>query len=175
MAGTRFSSRTLKSQMMGVTPGTMEIASSPSNVLQIQPLREIFWRMPARSPSEYDQDRTTHRYSATSTTGTTRTTSTMDQARPLTWGKGRAATKEGQAQSPGLERCEWPSGTRGRGTSSVNRQGRVDHPREGDDQRSHEHGRTECISGPVRRRARMLRVSFVRHVSGASPVIQIVR
>ena len=38
--------------LTGVTPGTMEMASSPSWVLQTHPLLENFWRIPARSPSE---------------------------------------------------------------------------------------------------------------------------
>jgi hypothetical protein len=46
------SSRTEKYQMVGVTPGTIDIASSPSYVLQIHPLRLSFWSTPARSPSE---------------------------------------------------------------------------------------------------------------------------
>ena len=36
-------SRTVKCQTSGMAPGRFAIASSPSHVLQIQPLRENFW------------------------------------------------------------------------------------------------------------------------------------
>src|SRR5579864_5946026 len=53
----RSSSRTVKANLSATVPGSVTMAISPSQVLQIHPLRENFCRKPARSPSEYDQCR----------------------------------------------------------------------------------------------------------------------
>src|SRR4030095_12826150 len=70
-----FSSRVLKYQICGATPPTTYSASSPSYVLQIQPFFENFCNMPARSPSEYDQDSENQVHNAAITT--TRTSRIM--------------------------------------------------------------------------------------------------
>src|SRR4051794_20606093 len=62
------SSRVLKYQICGATPPTTYCASSPSYVLQIQPLVENFCSTPARSPSEYDQDSENQVHNAVITT-----------------------------------------------------------------------------------------------------------
>src|SRR5687768_1309248 len=49
----RLSDRTVKGKRSCIAPGTLTIASSPSQVLQIQPFFESFWMYPARSPLEY--------------------------------------------------------------------------------------------------------------------------
>ncbi len=46
------SSHTVKKNFSGVAPGIDTIASSPSQVLQNQPLCESFCTQPARSPDE---------------------------------------------------------------------------------------------------------------------------
>jgi hypothetical protein len=46
------SSRIVKRNFSGVVPGSDTSASSPSQVLQIQPFFESFCTQPARSPSE---------------------------------------------------------------------------------------------------------------------------
>src|SRR2546427_7226637 len=58
-------------------PGIATIASSPSQVLQIQPFLENFCTYPARSPVEYVQETTSQVYRASSTTGTAITPAMM--------------------------------------------------------------------------------------------------
>src|SRR6202007_1110827 len=49
------SSRTVKANFSATVPGSVTSQSSPSQVLQIQPLRENFCTKQARSPSDDDQ------------------------------------------------------------------------------------------------------------------------
>src|SRR5258707_12332966 len=73
------SSRTENLKISGIAPGRFAMASSPSHVLQIHPLRESFWTYPARSPVEYAKLSVIQVQSAAMAVGTTRIPSPRTQ------------------------------------------------------------------------------------------------
>src|SRR5213594_2191884 len=70
MASAILSLRTLNSHRSCAAPGIFTMDSSPSHVLQSQPLRENFCTYPARSHSEYVHESATQVHMASSATGT---------------------------------------------------------------------------------------------------------
>ena len=66
----------MKWKISGITFGPLASASSPSHVLQTQPLFESFWTKPARSPRAYEKLSATVTQSANAASGSTTRKST---------------------------------------------------------------------------------------------------